>query len=68
MSAPAPGCVKREQKATYQGGSQKSRLSKKKEIAEAVSSGRKTSAQIARLFKVHPATVSRIISQARAGG
>ena len=39
----------------------------KKEIAEAVSSGRKTSAQIARLFKVHPATVSRIISQARAG-
>jgi len=39
----------------------------KKEIAEAVSSGRKTSAQIARLFNAHPATVSRIISQARAG-
>jgi DNA-binding CsgD family transcriptional regulator len=40
----------------------------KKEIAEAVSSGRKTSAQIARLFKIHPATVSRIVSQARTGG
>jgi DNA invertase Pin-like site-specific DNA recombinase len=34
-----------------------------KEIIEAVSSGRKTSAEIARLFKVHPATVSRIVSQ-----
>ncbi len=42
-------------------------IEQKKEIAEAVSSGRKTSAQIARLFKIHPATVSRIVSQARAG-
>jgi DNA-binding CsgD family transcriptional regulator len=32
-----------------------------------VSSGRKTSAEIARLFKIHPATVSRMISQARLG-
>jgi transposase-like protein len=33
----------------------------RKEIVEAVSSGRKTSAEIARLFKIHPATVSRIL-------
>lgn len=31
----------------------------RKEIVEAV--GRKTSAEIARLFKIHPATVSRIL-------
>src|SRR3954454_16765562 len=39
----------------------------KKEIIEAVSSGRKTSAEIARLFKIHPATVSRMLAQARVG-
>jgi DNA invertase Pin-like site-specific DNA recombinase len=39
----------------------------KKEIVEAVSSGRKTAAGIARLFKIHRATVSRFVSQARAG-
>jgi DNA invertase Pin-like site-specific DNA recombinase len=38
-----------------------------KEIVEAVSSGRKTAAEIARLFKVHRGTISRIVSQARAG-
>jgi DNA invertase Pin-like site-specific DNA recombinase len=38
-----------------------------KEIVEAVSSGRKTAAEIARLFKIHRGTVSRIVSQARAG-
>jgi DNA invertase Pin-like site-specific DNA recombinase len=38
-----------------------------KEIVNAVSSGRKTSAQIARLFKIHRATVSRMVSQARVG-
>jgi DNA invertase Pin-like site-specific DNA recombinase len=37
----------------------------RKEIIEAVSSGRKTGAEIARLFKIHPVTVSRIVSQAR---
>src|SRR5271155_2315608 len=37
----------------------------KKEIVEAVSSGRKTPAEIARLLKIHRATVSRIVSQAR---
>jgi DNA invertase Pin-like site-specific DNA recombinase len=36
----------------------------KKEIVEAVSSGRKTPAEIARLPKIHRATVSRIVSQA----
>jgi len=39
----------------------------KKEIVEAVSSGRKTPAELARLLKIHRATVSRIVSQARAG-
>ena len=38
-----------------------------KEIIEAVSSGRKSAATMARLFKVHPATVSRLLAQARAG-
>src|ERR1022692_3976343 len=39
----------------------------RQEIVDAVSSGRKTGAEIARLFKIHPVTVSRIVSQARAG-
>src|SRR5580693_4493310 len=39
----------------------------KKEIVEAVSSGRKTPAEIARLLKIHRGTVSRILSQARVG-
>jgi DNA invertase Pin-like site-specific DNA recombinase len=38
----------------------------KKAIVEAVASGRKTPAEIARLLKIHRATVSRIVSQARA--
>ena len=40
----------------------------KKEIVEAVASGRKTPAEIARLLKIHRGTVSRIVSQARVGG
>jgi DNA invertase Pin-like site-specific DNA recombinase len=36
------------------------------EITRTVSSGEKTAADAARLFKVHPATVSRLLSQARA--
>jgi DNA invertase Pin-like site-specific DNA recombinase len=39
----------------------------RKEIVEAVVSGRKTSAEIAHLFKIHPATVSRVLAQARVG-
>jgi DNA invertase Pin-like site-specific DNA recombinase len=39
----------------------------KKESAEAVSSGHKTSAEIARLFKIHWATVSQMLAQARLG-
>jgi DNA invertase Pin-like site-specific DNA recombinase len=39
----------------------------KKEIVEAVASGRKTPAEIARLLKIHRGTVSRIVSQARVG-
>ncbi len=37
----------------------------RKEIVEAVSSGRKSAAEIARLFKIHRATVSRFVSQNR---
>jgi DNA invertase Pin-like site-specific DNA recombinase len=35
------------------------------EIVEAVLSGRKTAAEMARLFKLHRATVSRLVAQAR---
>lgn len=37
-----------------------------REIVEAVISGRKTAAEMARLFKVHPSTVSRLLARARA--
>ena len=36
------------------------------EIVDAVSSGRKTAAEMARLFKIHRGTISRFISKARA--
>jgi len=35
------------------------------EIVKLVNSGRKTAAEVAKLFKVHPATVSRILKHAR---
>ncbi|HME83035.1 MAG TPA: recombinase family protein [Roseiarcus sp.] len=38
----------------------------RKEIVDAVSSGRKTAAEMARLFKIHRGTISRFISKARA--
>jgi DNA invertase Pin-like site-specific DNA recombinase len=38
----------------------------RREILEAVSSGRKTAAEMARLFQIHRATISRFISGARA--
>jgi DNA invertase Pin-like site-specific DNA recombinase len=38
----------------------------KKEIVEAVASGRKSAAEMARLFNVHRGTISRFVSQARA--
>jgi DNA invertase Pin-like site-specific DNA recombinase len=37
----------------------------KKEIVELVAFGHKTAAEITRLFKIHPATVSRVLAQAR---
>jgi DNA invertase Pin-like site-specific DNA recombinase len=40
-------------------------VEQKKEIIEAVSSGRKSAATMARLFHVHPATVSRLMAQER---
>jgi DNA invertase Pin-like site-specific DNA recombinase len=41
---------------------------KRREIAEAVISGRKTAAQMARMFAVSPATVSRIVAAHLAAG
>lgn len=38
------------------------------EIVDAVASGRKTAADMARVFAIHPSTVSRLIAKARAGG
>ena len=38
------------------------------EIARMVSRGEKTAADAARLFKIHPATVSRLLSRARLAG
>ena len=38
----------------------------REEIVDAVSSGRKTAAEMARLFKIHRGTISRFISKARA--
>ena len=38
-----------------------------REIVEAASSERKTTVEIARVFKIHRATASRFISQAPAG-
>jgi DNA invertase Pin-like site-specific DNA recombinase len=39
--------------------------SQRQEIVDAVLSGRKRAAQVARLFKVHPATVCRLVAEAR---
>ena len=41
-------------------------VEQRKEIIEAVASGRKSAAEMARLFKIHRATISRFVSQARA--
>jgi len=38
-----------------------------KEIIRLVTKGRKTAADAARLFEVHPATISRLVAQARMG-
>lgn len=38
------------------------------EIVRMISRGRKTAVDAARLFGVHPATISRLLSRARAGG
>lgn len=36
-----------------------------REIVDMVTSGRKSAAEVSRLFGVHPATVSRLLSRAR---
>lgn len=38
-----------------------------KEVVAMISSGQKTGADAARLFRVHPATVTRVMVKARAG-
>ena len=38
-----------------------------KEVVAMVGSGQKTDADAARLFRVHPATITRVIAKARAG-
>jgi DNA invertase Pin-like site-specific DNA recombinase len=42
----------------------KPKLSKaqKREVIETVSSGRKSGAEVARLFEIHPSTVSRLLA------
>ena len=52
-------------KGSIPGRKPKVTAEQRKEIVEAVSSGRKTTAEIARLFKIHRATVSRFVSQGR---
>lgn len=49
-------------------GGRPSKLSEvqRQEIADNVVSGRKTAAQMARLFKIHPSTVCRIIAESKA--
>jgi len=49
------------------GRPQKLNTDQKAEIIEMVESGRKTSAEVARLFRIHPSTVSRILARKRAG-
>ena len=40
--------------------------SQRREVVDTVMSGRKRASQVARLFKVHPATVCRLVAEARA--
>ena len=39
--------------------------SERREVIDTVMSGRKRAAEVARLFKVHPATVCRLVAEAR---
>jgi DNA invertase Pin-like site-specific DNA recombinase len=52
-------------KGSVPGRKPKVTAEQRKEIVEAVSSGRKTAAEMARLFKIHRGTISRFISKAR---
>jgi DNA invertase Pin-like site-specific DNA recombinase len=59
------GLLEARAKGSVPGRKPKVTAEQRKEIVEAVSSGRKTATEIARLFKIHRATVSRFVSQAR---
>ena len=48
------------------GGRRPKTTQQQSEIRKMVSKGRKTAADVARLFKVHPATVSRLLARAYA--
>ena len=61
------GLYEARAKGRIPGRKPKMTADQKKEIIEAVSSGRQSAATMARLFKVHPATVSRLLAQARVG-
>lgn len=52
-------------KGRFPGRKPKITEDQRREIVDAVSSGRKTAAEMARLFKIHRATISRFISQTR---
>jgi len=52
-------------KGRFPGRKPKITEDQRREIVDAVSSGRKTAAEMARLFKIHRATISRLISQTR---
>lgn len=59
----------REARAKGRTPGRKPRLTaaQEKEIVDAVTSGRKAAAEMARLFNIHPSTVSRLIDRARVG-
>lgn len=59
------GLREAREKGRIPGRKPKVTAEQKKEIVEAVTSGRKSAAEMARLFKIHRATISRFISEAR---
>jgi len=60
------GLREAREKGRVPGRKPKITAEQKKEIVEGVASGRKSAAEMARLFKIHRATISRFVSQARA--
>ena len=65
-SVRVPGCARRAPRGRIPRAETQNHGRATERDRRSVSSGRKTSAEIARLFKIHRATVSRFVSQARA--